>query len=51
MGVKALLLSLLIVVGLDEAFDRGAGVRTCALLLTHLVHGTERDVSGSVYRE
>ena len=48
--MKALLLSVLIVVGLDEAFDGGAGVHACYLLVSHLVSGTEREVGGSVYR-
>ena len=50
-AMKALLLSLLIVIGLDEAFDHGAAVRASYQLVVHLVHGTERDVGGSVYRE
>ena len=49
--MKALLFSLLIVIGLDEAFDRGEAVRTCGQLVAHLVRGTRRDVGGSVYRE
>jgi hypothetical protein len=49
--MKALLLAMLIVIGLDEAFDEGAGVRACWQLAAQLVHGTERDVQGSVYRQ
>lgn len=49
--MKALLLSVLIVVGLDEAFDDGAAVRACWSGAVHLVRGTERDVGESVYRQ
>lgn len=48
--MKALLLSMLVIVGLDEAFDHGVGVEACRRLAVHLVRGTERDVSESVYR-
>lgn len=49
--MKALLLSVLLVVVLDEAFDHGMGVRASWQMATHLVRGTERDVSESVYRQ
>ncbi|WP_174291849.1 hypothetical protein [Sphingomonas bacterium] len=48
--MKALLFSLLIVVGLDEAFDGGAGVQACYVLIVDLVRGTRREVGGSVFR-
>lgn len=49
--MKALILSVLLVAGLDAAFHDGAGVRACWQLAVHLVRGTERDVQGSVYRQ
>lgn len=48
--MKALLLSMLLMIGLDEAFDHGAGVQACVQTVTQLVSGTARDVGGSVYR-
>ena len=48
--MKALLLSLLIAVGLDEALDAGAGVTACCTAVAHLVSGTAQEVGGSVYR-
>ena len=49
--MKALLLSLLIVVGLDQVVGQGAGMRACCQMVVRLFHGTESSVSGSVYRQ
>ena len=48
--MKAFLLAILLVVGLDEAFDHGAGVKACVTLIVDLVRGTRHEVGDSVYR-
>ena len=48
--MKALLLSLLIVIGLDQVVEHGAGLRACSQAVMGLLQGTRTDVGDSVYR-
>lgn len=49
--MKALVLSVVLMVMFDKVVDEGAGVRATWSMAQRLVYGTAEDVSGSVFRQ